>query len=141
MNDTAKGILCAIGIIAVIWFVFFRETEHTKGLTDYRDEWFTGTDIARVYYCGPAGNDYCFDKAPYVLNVRWDGKDKSWSSEDKWVHYFTIFFNNGGYISGEAKCDKAPAFAVEMDRFCIMEHMDEYGNSYTYGIAPKYGKS
>ena len=117
------GGLIIIGFL--VWFFFFR--------VDYKDYWYDGYGQAWVQYCGSYESNDCSSHPAEYLTVTHDNKDKAAYKEDKWVHDFTIYFKNGGWIGAEGTCDKA-ASGYSYDRVCKVTSYDEYGNWYSYII-------
>lgn len=131
---TFVDIIVLVVVCVLIWFIFFRDKNHYVGLADYRDTWFTDTRLVLFEYCGNANTTgvYCDPGKWTVADARWDGKEKA-SGDSKWIHYFTIFFNNGGYVSTEGTCDKAASGYYSYDRFCRLSADD----GSVYLIAPR----
>ena len=133
----AVVILAIIIAICVIWFNNTHPSEHFNGLEDYRDTWFTDTRIARVLYCGTGSNIYCSPSGNWFnARVRWNGKEKAASDEKKWIHYFTIYFDNGGWVETEATCDKAAEGFYSYKRFCRAYYYNDYGEASLFVIVP-----
>lgn len=129
--------LAAIIIVGAIWFNNAHPSTHFNGLEDYRDTWFTDTRNVRALYCGKSPNIYCnTDGDWFVARATWDGKENAASSETKWIHYFTINFQNGGWLETEATCDKAAEGWYFYKRFCRAYARDTYGDEMLFLIVP-----
>ena len=136
-NSMAFFWIILIIIAGVIWFNNTHPSTHYNGLEDYRDTWFTGTERVRALYCGKYPNTYCDPSGNwFVTTATWQSKEKAASEDTEWIHYFTLYFPNGGWVETEATCDKAAEGYYSYKRFCRATAYDDYGNEVLYIIAP-----
>lgn len=121
-NNTGLGIGALIIIGFLVWFFFFK--------VDYKDVWWSGTEVQRVIYCGNSIEPHCSTGETYYIPVTHIGKTGE-------IHSFELNFTNGGHIETTGSCDQAAKDMYDFDRFCRTTGTDEYGNSYMYIVAPK----
>lgn len=124
-NGGTGGSLLALILLGVaIWFFFFR--------VDYNDYWYDGDGSAYVTYCGNIFNQDCSAHPTEYLRVYHNEKAKA-AYGGGYIHNFTIYFNNGGYIEAEGRCAKA-ADSLSFDRVCYVDSVSDSRESYRYEI-------
>jgi hypothetical protein len=122
-----SGILGTIATIFLIWFIFFRPSEHYEWITDLRKIWWSGTETQIVYI-----DNY----GPYYLPVSVMDEDEI-GGDARFIYELTVHFDNGGYLNfEEARCDKSAKNLNGHRRVCEGVYYDQYGDTKNIVIFP-----
>lgn len=121
-----SGILGTIIFIFLIWFIFFRPSEHYDWITDLRKIWWSGTET-QIVYIGLRG--------PYYLPVSVIDEDEV-GGDTRFLYELKVHFNNGGYLTFEATCDKSRKDVTGHKRTCDGDYDDKYEGPINITIYP-----